>query len=112
MGAVYGAVGLTRDPALATINVTFRDCNDQPIDGVVVTFTPAPAAVAYTDGTGMPSRTQPSTAPPYDLALAMNAPIMSTTITATAPGFVFHDFVIGAFGSGDSILVLMHGAPQ
>jgi hypothetical protein len=112
LGTVYGAAGATRVATNGTLNVTVRDCNEQPIDGVAVTFTPPPGTMTYTAANGAPSPALTATSPPYDYALGLNAPALPTQVTAVKPGYVFKPLEVDVVSGTQVMIVVMHGASQ
>ena len=83
MGSVYGANPNPYDLAKGTINIVVRDCNDNIVEGAVVSVTPAPETLQYIDGGGFPSTQLTATVAPYTTAIAFNAIAGPTRISVT-----------------------------
>jgi hypothetical protein len=110
MDMLYTAASVTRVGTSGAINVGVRDCANNPIAGVQVTFDPPPGAVVYQDDTGMPNNQLTATGATYGHVLALNPAFASTHITAMKDGYTFTTATF-TVSDGTNNLVLLHGAP-
>jgi hypothetical protein len=86
------------DSSKAFIGVVITDCDNMPIKGATVTFSPMPAAVGYTSG-GLPS-TSASATDNDGLALGFNAPAGMITVGASYMGVSLHAHIVKGYANG------------
>ncbi len=88
MISVYSVAGQAVDPSKGIYNIVVEDCLGQPLGGVAIEVTPAPAAQINltSDGT---ADYNGLTLTPYSSAVGFNQPPGPAHITASAPGYTF-----------------------
>lgn len=109
MGSVYSAANQTYDATLGTITVNVRDCGGNGLPGATITFDRQVAA-AYQAASGMFDLSATATLAPYAQLVAMRIEPIPITISATAPGLRFGSVTVTP-SPGDTIFIVMHGAP-
>jgi hypothetical protein len=110
MNMIYAAANVTRTAGAGAINVGVRDCANNPIPGVVVTFDPPPSSLRYQDDSGMPNATLTETGAAFGHVLALNPQSESTHVTAMKDGLRFSEATFTVSPTTNN-LVLLHGGP-
>lgn len=88
IGALYIAVGVPRSSSAGTLLVIVTDCDGTPVSDAVVTVTPAPSQMVYTDDAGSPDTTLVATRA-TGLTHALNVGPGPVTVTASKAGETF-----------------------
>lgn len=110
MDMIYTSANVLRTTGGGAINVGVRDCANNPIPGVVVTFDPPPSDLRYQDDSGMPNATLAETGAVFGHVLALNPQSTATHVTAMKDGYRFTEATFTVSPTTNN-LVLIHGGP-
>jgi hypothetical protein len=109
--ALYGDSGTTRDPARGSIVAVAFECTTRAvIEGVTFELAPAASTVSYPDASGAPSAAT-STQLPKAIAWHLNAPLGSTRVVASRPGFSFEPVEVNVEADSFAVAAVI-GAPH
>jgi hypothetical protein len=94
-GLLFNVIGVSQEQNLGWISMIVLDCDGQPIEGAVVTSTPAAGNTAYSDNNGVPSLTRTATRAD-GLAMLFNVPVGTLQLSATVDGMMLrsHSVVV------------------
>jgi hypothetical protein len=107
MDSVYSSAGIPRNAAAGTLNINFLDCANQSLGGVALALSAQAEVGSFLGGsTGMPDRTLTESETPLAFFVGYNAPAVSTTITATAPGLEFAPQTLNV-ASGNEVTLMV-----